>query len=184
MARLHLAPTVLAQWYELVQEAENNCGKKLGDELESYLVRLLQYFMTKPDIANSVLAEEYLHGEKIKGKECFEKLREVGDKCLLFSGLFPENAAKRHVDVTYFIDMGQSAYHLIWLRQKNQTQLAELFHRLEKDFVDLKNTLQNIREMSDQPLAQKIKNQSSLQRFYQYNSNAIIASINPEKKLH
>ena len=104
MGMFLLQPTAVAQWQALVKDAESSSNLRLNNELESYLVFLLGRFNQRPDIANCILAKEYLVG-LTKGfagqRDC---LREVGDKCLLFAGFFPEQAEKRQVKIKYFIE--------------------------------------------------------------------------------
>lgn len=148
MRKLRLCPTSLAQWHALVQDAEKAYGKLLSEDLENYLVILLQRFVDKPDIVRSVLALEYL--ENLIAKKTFkqEHLREVGDKCLLFSGLFPERAVRRRVNVSYFVELGQQSYYLLSQLNQKQTALAELFQELDRQFVCLMDTLQCMRELA------------------------------------
>lgn len=150
MDRMKIYPTSMAQWVLLVKDAEKAGGLKLKEELENYLVILLQRFVSKPEIAASTLALEYLESQNKTGASKKDELRDVGDKCLLFSGLFPELAEHRHVSISYFVDLGQRAYCL--LSHLDQTALAELFHLLDLNFVTLMDTLQYMRELAGQEL--------------------------------
>lgn len=110
MEPLILHPTPIAQWQALIFEAEEALHIKLSEELESYLVFLLMRFAKNPEVVQSILATEFLRGlEQIK-RERNTTLREVGDKCLLFAGLFPGRARHVRVPISYFIKLGQTAY--------------------------------------------------------------------------
>lgn len=148
MKRLKIGVTPLAAWVALVKDAERASGEKLDEQLESYLVFLLQRFASKPDIALAVFALDYLDSHGQQGALQQEQLRDVGDKCLLFSGLFPERATRRHVTVSYFIDMGQNAYHALAGLQQKHVVYAQLFKALEQHFVRLMDTLQCMRELA------------------------------------
>jgi hypothetical protein len=92
-------------------------------------------------VTNSIIALEYLEGQLALGKkQRQQQLRDVGDKCLLFSGLFPELASQRQVPISYFVGLGQHAYHILSLLLG--ASLAELFHSLDEHFVSLMDTLQ------------------------------------------
>lgn len=145
MDRLSLHPTAVAQWFALVKDAETLCHSQLNEELESYLVMLLERFITKPDIVRSIVALEFLESQHKLSAQQQIGLRDVGDKCLLFSGLFPEFAIHRHVPVSYFIAVGREAYCLLSV---HQTGLAKLFHALEINFVTLMDVLQSSRELA------------------------------------
>lgn len=147
MGVLSLQPTMTAQWQSLVKDAESSSNLRLNNELESYLVFLLGYYNQRPDIANSVLAREFLSGMTerwVRQREC---LREVGDKCLLFAGFFPEQAEKRHVKIKYFIELGQTAY--IQVASLSKAGSASLYNALSYDFISLMEILHAIRGLSD-----------------------------------
>lgn len=147
MNTLILQPTVIADWQALVKEAEDASHYSLSEDLESYLVFLLMRFMGKPEIAKSVLALDFLHSlEQVGQQKKVLQLHEVGDKCLLFAGLFPGRAEQRHVRISYFVELGQSAY--AELATLNKQKLAELYLALEEGFVMLMDVLHVIREFA------------------------------------
>jgi hypothetical protein len=147
MGVLLLQPTTTAQWQSLVKDAESSSNLRLNNELESYLVFLLGYYNRRPDIANSVFAKEFLTGMTEKRARQRECLREVGDKCLLFSGFFPEQAEKRQVKIKYFIELGQTAY--IQVASLSKAGSASLYNALSYDFISLMEILHAIRGFSD-----------------------------------
>ena len=107
MAELILEPTPQAQWQALVQEAQSACDRCLDETLESYLVFLLMRFASRPQCMARIMAEDYLNSQTLTGEQRAGMLREVGDHCLLFSGLFPQLAERRLVRVSYFVNIGQ-----------------------------------------------------------------------------
>lgn len=70
-------------------------------------------------------------------------MRDVGDKSLLFCGLFPGMAEKRHVSLSYFSNMGKAAYLTVGELQENQS--AELYFQLSYEFSTLQQILQAMR---------------------------------------
>ena len=142
MDSLVLHPTSLAQWHALVSEGELTCALELGEELESYLVFLLMRYINKPEIATSVLAIEFLESMKSLGALRVENLQMIGDKCLLFAGLFPERGLKKRVNGRYFIDLGQTAYYE--LANVYAEQRAKLYTLLCEHFVPMRNVLHAI----------------------------------------
>lgn len=145
MARLILGSTSMAQWQKLILEAEQACAVNLNEETESYLVFLLMRFIEKPQMVSSVLGLEFLEGSQDFSHAREEKLRDVGDKCLLLSGLFPGRAEHRCVDISYFIKLGQAAY----LTLSDQSSLAALYVQLCQKFVAMTEVLQTTRELID-----------------------------------
>jgi len=148
---LVLHPTSTSQWHELVREAASSAEHELDEELESYLVFLLMRFVNNRAISSRVLAVEYLQGQLERGTIRREKLRDVGDHCLLFSGLFPKLAERRRVRLSYFIDIGRGAYHQ--LSAELTHSLAETFASLSESFVDLMDVLQAMRRVNREETA-------------------------------
>ncbi len=146
MARtLVIEPTTTSQWHALVQEAQDAVQRHLDESLESYLVFLLIRFTNRPDIAQRILALDYLESLCQSGSVRGEKLRDVGDHCLLISGLFPQRASRRRVKISYFVEMGRSAYHELGHSLTRAT--GELYNHLSQDFVSLMDVLQTMRGM-------------------------------------
>ncbi|MDX2345745.1 MAG: hypothetical protein QNK11_02575 [Legionella sp.] len=139
MSQLILHPTDMSQWHALVNEAQASTQLILPENTESYLVFLLMRFSQSPELAESVLAMDFLNAMQAGGTQQIELLREVGDKSLLLSGLFPGLAEKRHVQLSYFSDMGQSAYFTV--SELEVTEMAELYQELGHQFVDLMRIL-------------------------------------------
>lgn len=145
MKTLITRPTDSAQWQALVAEAESLAACPLVEEMESYLVFLLMRFSRKPEMVGSILALEYLQGMLASGHVKQDRLRDVGDQCLLYSGLFPQQAGRRHVRVSYFVDLGRSAYQQ--LSEVMSRSYAGLYAHLSHDFVALMDVLHAIRRL-------------------------------------
>lgn len=135
--------TSLVLWKEVVRNAENRCAVALKDELESYLISLLMRFTNQPEIARQVLATAFLEALQSQKTERVVSLQHVGDQCLLFAGLFPRLAEKKHVKIGYFVDLGKSAYSAV------SKQTDDLYGKLALQFVVLMDVLQSIRPNHD-----------------------------------
>ncbi len=145
MTSLVLEPTEKAQWHALVTEAQLACQRNLDEPLESYLVFMLMRFTGEADLAARAMALEFLEAQ-LASSQNNEKLRDVGDKCLLFSGLFPQLAERRLVRVSYFVRLGRSAYQQ--LAQRVDQQADSLYTRLAEAFVPVMDVLQAMRGLS------------------------------------
>lgn len=146
MRPLVLEPTSTAQWHALVSEAEAACECRLAEDLESYLVFLLMRFTSKPELAGSILSLQYLRGLTAAGGIRRERLRDVGDQCLLYAGFFPQQADRRLVRIGYFVDLGRSAYQQL-AGSLLQHRGADMFARLAEGFVQLRDVLQAMHEL-------------------------------------
>lgn len=149
MANLILEPTSTAQWHALVSEAESASARRLDETLESYLVFLLMRFVARPDLAGRVMAIDYLRGSAASGQLKEVALRDVGDQCLLFSGLYPRHAERRMVRVSYFVELGRGAYGQLAERLRHAG--AEVYQQLAEGFVALMDVLQAMRSLDGSP---------------------------------
>jgi hypothetical protein len=145
MPELLVQRSAAAEWLSLVHEAETAIAHPLDEEMQSYLVFLLMRFTGKPELAASVLAVEYLQSMHSLGRAGHDQLRNVGDKCLLYSGLFPKRAERRRVKISYFVDLGRSAYQL--LSERLERGAAAMYQRLAGTFIPLMDVLQAMRTL-------------------------------------
>lgn len=145
MSRIVLHPTSIAQWHALVSEACQASSQQLAVEIESYLVFLLMRYTNQPQLVDSVLGQEFLACTQ-QELRIEDDIRDVGDKCLLFSGLFPGHAEKAHVRLSYYVDIGQMAYHTLSTHQKQS--IANLYSQLTENFVPLMDVLHTIQSVS------------------------------------
>lgn len=138
-----LEPTATAQWKQLLEYAKQQCNCQLNEEVEAYLIFTLMRFTQQPDLANAALGPELINCNQLAGQAKENKLRDVGDQCLLLSGLFPQRAEKRLVQVGYYVDLGKTAYqHLSDILRK---AFADLYQLLSQNFVAMMDVLQSIR---------------------------------------
>ena len=155
MNRLVIKANATEEWLTLIHEAQTAAACPLDEDMESYLVFLLMRYTERPDIATSVLALEYLHSMQLSGHLAQDRLREVGDKCLLYSGLFPERVTRRRVDMSYVVDLGCGAYQQLASRLGNSA--AALYERLAAAFVRLMDVLKTIRELGRPTAAEPLR---------------------------
>lgn len=140
MRRFVLHPTPTAQWHSLVCEAEVASNIYLDEELQSYLVFLLMRYLDKPGMAAKILALDYIDSMLSTGLRKEEKLRDVGDVCLIHAGLFPDRARRKRVSEQYFIELGCGAYQQLSVVVENQ--IADLYYRLSRSFLPIRDLLQ------------------------------------------
>ncbi|MGM9452999.1 hypothetical protein ACTAZI_06645 [Legionella bozemanae] len=143
MKQLILHPTDISQWHALVNEAQVATQLMLTENTESYLVFLLMRFSQGPKLIESIVALDFLESMHRPRTLQMELLRDVGDKSLLFCGLFPGIAKRRHVSLDYFSEMGQAAYLTIGELEGKHT--ADLYIQLSEQFLTLKQILQAMR---------------------------------------
>ena len=150
MSRLILEPTPQAQWQALVHEAQTACDRNLDESLESYLVFLLMRFADRPDCTARIMAEDYLRSQALQGEQRAGQLREVGDHCLLFSGLFPQLAERRLVPVSYFVNIGRASYRQ--LSAVLDRGWSTVYNHLYEAFVVLMDILHAMRGLGGETI--------------------------------
>lgn len=150
MSDLILEPTAKATWHRLIREAEERSGCRLDESSESYLVFLLMRYLQRPDLVRSVLALRFLHALRAHGRVREERLQEVGDQCLIYAGLFPEQAERRRVRLSYFVNLGQGAYS--GAAEQASAASAALFTGLAGAFVHLMDVLRATRQREHEAL--------------------------------
>lgn len=132
-------PTTMALWYEIIHEAGTTCDISLRDELESYLVHLMMRYTSDPNIVRQMIAMDFMTGMNQRYRQKQRTLQEVGDHCLIISGLFPGLAKKRLVTLDYYVNIGRTSYSTISVSDH------DLYAGLSKDFVLLMDILQSLR---------------------------------------
>jgi len=132
-----------ALWHETIKEAEKRCSVHLDQHLETYLVSLLTRYTDKPDMVKRLFATALLEALEKAEAERDVLLQRVGDECLIFSGFFPRAAGRRNVNITYFVDIGRSAY------SNMSATTSTLFDHLAIQFVPLMDVLQSIKSDVD-----------------------------------
>lgn len=135
---LHTAET--AHWHALINAAQAAAGCELTEALENYLVFTLMRFVGQPDQSGHWPSSKVMQNSAWTRDD----LQHVADQCLLFSGLFPDHAARCSIPVTYFVELGQRAY-----RELAMVSRDELFKHLSEGFVQLMDVLQNMRDIDD-----------------------------------
>ena len=142
MKRLILNPTDVSQWHSLVLDACGHCHAILPEDIESYLVFMLMRHTQNAQLSSTIVALEYLESYQYIGSYRTDSLRTVGDKCLLLSGLFPDLAERRRVNIAYYVAIGKSAYYHL-AHEGSQT----LFENLYLQFEPMQEVLQAMRHL-------------------------------------
>ncbi len=100
-----------ALWQDLVREGEQRCGAQLDENSESWLVFTLMRHLGSTALAEPAMALVYLEALHTAGSvQRSRALQDVGERCLLIAGLYPELAQRRRVSQRYYIELGQGAF--------------------------------------------------------------------------
>ncbi len=146
MSKVLISGSQVADWQKLVSEAEAELGVSLDEDMQSYLVFTLMHYSRQPDMASRIMALDYLQAMHNSGSAAQQQMREVADQCLLLTGLFPARARRRRVSLTYYVDLGRSAYQSL---AESLASMTEFYSRMAQQFIQAMDTLHTIRRMSE-----------------------------------
>lgn len=132
-------------WQSLVREACTRCGQSLDEAQESYLVFVLLRHQRDGHLLARTQALEWLEAQVRVGSARSDALRDVGDRCLLIAGLYPQQAQRRLVGLDYFLALGSQAY--TDLASAARSVLAGLYGRLAESFARLVRVLVEVRRL-------------------------------------
>lgn len=135
-----------SEFYDIVSEKEKNAKIELSDYSKLYLMNLLKGLIEKNDffyrdiIGNDALAEAFMKALSEELLKKVQKIKAVGDLCLIYSGLFPDMLNKKLVDVDYFIQLGKVSFltlHRIYVTMNSLSDLKNLYYSIFLDFLKL-----------------------------------------------
>lgn len=130
---------------DLVREGEERAREPLDETLESYLVFTLVEHLRDPVLVSEPMALSLLDSLEQVGGVREQRLRAVGDRCLLIAGFFPDLARRRLVTPGYYAALGRHAYDE--LAAAMRASLAELYQALSEAFDALVHVLAECRAL-------------------------------------
>jgi len=121
-------------FYNMVKENNEFTGADLPEDIEVYIIMLLAYYTDRPlDVLETNFGLSFLQISKNK----YKFTKELGDKSLFVSGVFPDLGVKYGIKKSYYQDIGISCYETISEKNKNNlfTRLSKYFYFLS-DFIN------------------------------------------------
>jgi hypothetical protein len=144
------------EWFrEMVADALSHRRLEVQQVTEFYLVNLLAGFLERERLFveqedGSVQAEPLalilLRALQADRRTRAASLRRLGDTALFVSGFFGDSLARTHVDVGYYISMGERAYGTL---AETERGLDDLFGELASRFGQFVDLFAEIAELSD-----------------------------------
>ena len=111
----------------VVIDTQAETGFELPESIEAYVVMLLAHNLDRPDfLPEDSFAQAYL---KLRRPGDYAA-KDLGDACLLVTGVFPLYGIKHGLDRSYYQDIGISSYEIV-----SETLNGELFSQLSTHFV-------------------------------------------------
>ena len=156
------------EWFrEMVADALSHRRLEVQQVTEFYLVNLLAGFLERERLFveqedGSVQAEPLalilLRALQADRRTRAASLRRLGDTALFVSGFFGDSLARTHVDVGYYISMGERAYGTL---AETERGLDDLYGELASRFGQFVDLFAEIAELSD------LRSNRGLIRLYQ-----------------
>jgi hypothetical protein len=133
---------------EVLSDAIRRQGVAASPPAESYLVNLLAGFATAPP-DDEPLALKLAAATDSTPDERATKLKEIGDTSLYVSGFFAESIERKLLDVTYYVQMGGTAYAELsrfYRGYRHSSAFGDLFAELGTNFPAFVDVLGEIHE--------------------------------------
>ena len=132
---------------ELVETSLERQHLQAGDLTAYYLVNLLCQYV-RLDLAADTeqgepLAVRLARALQTGGFEGRARLRSLGDFSLFTAGFFSDSFRRRHIDVDYYVSMGEYAYGSL---SRAEDAFREVFAELSRKFVGFSDVLADISE--------------------------------------
>lgn len=141
----------VAGWRALLTEAQHLARIYLAAEIEEYLVRLLYQVIGQPGGTVAQDAEAFVERLASTRGRGSNALLAVGEESLVFAGLFPEQAIRKGIPITYFVQVGVNAYRELAVGLP-EGAMRGICTDMADRFVDVLDVLHTLREMqSDMP---------------------------------
>jgi len=139
--------TPVEYFKELVESSLARQHIKAGDLTEYYLVNLLCQYVRLDGAADAEMGEplavRLARAMQTGGMEQRTRLRNLGDFSLFTAGFFSDSFKRRHVDVDYYVSMGEYAYGSL---SRAEDAFREVFAELSRKFVGFSDVLADISE--------------------------------------
>lgn len=142
---------------EKVEEALTQRQVQVSNPARTYLVELLNNFISVDKLfefdekvgkkRQEALAILYLKALNSPTAVKVELLKKLGDTSLYVSGFFGDSLNRKVVDVDYYVEMGETAYHQLATEVSDEKQ-SEVFREYAKKFVDFVDVLTLISQES------------------------------------
>lgn len=127
----------------------------LSKNLKNYLINLLCFYINAERLFEKSAAESksyektlvewYKISEKSNKQEKLHIFKKIGDFSLYLSGFFRESLKKKLVHLSYYKEMGQTAYH--YVGQSYPTRL-NVFKELSIEFSNISEILFSLQKKS------------------------------------
>jgi hypothetical protein len=139
--------TAAEYFKELVQSSLARQHLQAGDLTEYYLVNLLCQHVRLDQSSHAdqgeTLAVRLARALQTGGSEQRARLRSLGDFSLFTAGFFSDSFRRRHIDVDYYVSMGEYAYGSL---SNAEDAFQEVFAELSRKFVGFSDVLADISE--------------------------------------
>lgn len=136
----------VAGWRALLTEAQHVARVYLAPGVEDYLLRLLYQAVGQAGDNIETDAQALVERMARWRATAPHELLAVGDESLIFAGLFPEQAIRKGIPITYFVQVGVNAYREFAATQR-EAAAGITYTTLANQFVDLLDVLHTLREL-------------------------------------
>ena len=124
--------TAVSAIYNMVIEAENNCGIFLEQDLQSFVVYALLRNINNNQLKDFVFATELLNAVNTTNRR---NLEAVLDNALIYAGMYPQRANKSGLSTSYYHDIGVAASSQLSVYYANlNSSYQNVYKKISTDF--------------------------------------------------
>ena len=145
---MYLQPNAHAQWFQVLSDLQKETRVSLPAEIEHYLLMTLLYHTEQTSLLEACLSEHFF--EALEGRFVPAKWQEIGDKCLIISGIFPQWSQRRVRSEKFLHQMGKLGYRQASLQYFGAEK--KIFSYLHEHFEPVTELLHQL-DCSEQELS-------------------------------
>lgn len=129
---------------DIVSEALKQKRIETRPVVTNYLVDLLKHYLVTENLFDwedemgrkrrSTLAELFLKSAQLSPAQRVETLKRLGDTSLYISGFFAQSLKRKVVDLSYYVEMGTSAYGAL-AEVVREESFSQVFSEMKKNFT-------------------------------------------------
>jgi hypothetical protein len=126
-------------WHNTLSQTQKNMGISMDQEMNQYLIMSIQSNLNKPEIISTIVSTELA---KLQQTNQGEKIRQLADLCLIFTGLIIN---EEHFLYRYYTQLGKDAFlMLVNLYKRQASKLSDYFEHIHDHFDLMQKVLQSI----------------------------------------
>lgn len=133
-------------WARSLSHALKTADLEIKPTTQIYLTQLINQYMYDVNLCDHTPIGIMWIEAQSQPNNAKRNIQDIGDKCLIISSFFPMQAQNHNTNISYYIQIGRSAYGLI----ADHSHLDNtIFHELKDKFIPITQTIALIKYNHD-----------------------------------